>query len=102
MYSALPQDYEECTVFEIGGIRLLLLKFCVIDSSSSHKSANNVLLTITAVCNYATQLSKTRSVVAKLVATLPDYYKLQHSHYKHIKSYNMRLNWWCYAFRHNN
>ena len=28
MYSALPKDYRECTVSEIGGIRLLVLKFC--------------------------------------------------------------------------
>ena len=49
------------------------------------------MLMLTAVCNYATQVSNTRSVVAKLVATFLDYYK-------HIKSYNMQLNWWCYAF----
>ena len=39
----------------------------------------------------ATQVSN-RSVVAKLVATFPDYYK-------HIKSHNMQLNWWCYALQ---
>ena len=51
-----------------------------------------MLLTITVVCNYATQGSNTRSVVAKLVATFLDYYK-------YIKSLNMILNWWCYALQ---
>ena len=37
-------------------------------------------------------LSNTRSLVAKLVSTFQDYYK-------HIKSHNMQLNWWCYAFQ---
>ena len=43
-----------------------------------------MLLTITVVCNYVTQVSNTRSVVAKLVTTFPDYSK-------HIKSHNMQL-----------
>ena len=51
-----------------------------------------MLLTITAICNYATQVSNTRSVVAKLVATFLGYYN-------HIKSHKMQLNWWCYALQ---
>ena len=49
------------------------------------------MLMLTEVCNYATQVSNTKSVVAKLVATFLDYYK-------HIKSHNKELNWWCYVF----
>ena len=51
-----------------------------------------VLLTITAICNYATKVSNNMPVVAKLMATLSD-------HYKHIKSHNVQLDWWSYAFR---
>ena len=79
-------------VSKIGGIQLLVLKFSIIISSSVVKSTNNLLLTTTAICNYATQLSNTKSVVAKLVATFLDYYK-------HIKSHNMQLNWWCHALQ---
>ena len=50
------------------------------------------MLMLTEVCNYATQVSNAKSVVAKLVATFPDYYK-------HIKSHNMQRNWWCYALQ---
>ena len=35
MYSALPKDYGECMVSKIGSIRVLVLKFCIIKSSSS-------------------------------------------------------------------
>ena len=37
-------------------------------------------------------MSNNGSVVAKLVATFLD-------DYKHIKSHNMQLNWWCYALQ---
>ena len=67
----------------------LVVKFCIMKLV---KSTNNMLLTIAAVGNYATQLSNTRSVVTKLVATFLDYYK-------HIKSHNIQLNWWCYALQ---
>ena len=51
-----------------------------------------MLLTITVVCNYVTQVSNTRSVVAKLVTIFPDYSK-------HIKSHNIQLVVLCYALQ---
>ena len=45
----------------------------------------HVLLTITAICKYATQLSNNAPVIAKLVATFSDYYR-------HINSHNVQLN----------
>ena len=54
-------------VSEIDGIKLLVLTFC--------KTSSN-----------------TRSVIAKLVATFPDYYN-------NINSHNMLLNWWCYTLQ---
>ena len=37
------------------------------------KSTHNVLLTIKTICNYASQVSNNTPVIAKLVATFPDY-----------------------------
>ena len=34
MYSALPKDYGECMVSEVGGIRLLVVNVCILKSSS--------------------------------------------------------------------